>query len=449
MTDERLTDYFDDFGQQLLAATPGSTRRRFAFWRGGHRVLLVAGLSVGGVTAAALAASGLLSGDPVKSEYGAAVSPHEGKGVPVAAASSLSPLRVADPAGGLPWGLRIVKTTRNTGCVQVGRVLNGKLGYLGQDGAFGNDGLFHPLPDSVLDDASCQPLDGAGRLFIAMSAHGIPASGSARDCLVDRRRHKATGEAAKYPPRCPAEDLRVIFYGQAGPRATAVSYPNAAGQLRRARTAGPDGAYLVVLPVAAGHSTTGTFVPTNSPGSGLRSVSYEDSPTCQIPDPRRLGGARLCPLVGYTPPARSRLTSDDVRSRVQAEISNEPVVPTGADAPRGGPVRAQWRLTVSFSAPVSTQGVQSYYLVTVRGERGPICQSVLGAPVTRDVAKGERVKLRYYIQAHCYGESGGTVTLHQAPADPALQDQMPYAPRVTKDDLTVGNFAFEIPKRRP
>jgi len=80
-----------------------------------------------------------------------------GVGVPVsglrrsAISAQLLPISVADPGGGLPWGIRLVRTTRGLLCVQVGRLLDGRLGVLGQDGEFHNDGLFHELPAAVLD----------------------------------------------------------------------------------------------------------------------------------------------------------------------------------------------------------------------------------------------------------------------------------------------------------
>src|SRR5439155_1637813 len=56
------------------------------------------------------------------------------------------PVRAADPDGGPPWGLRVFRAKSGAFCVQTGRVVNGKLGVLGQEGAFHNDGRFHELP---------------------------------------------------------------------------------------------------------------------------------------------------------------------------------------------------------------------------------------------------------------------------------------------------------------
>jgi hypothetical protein len=101
--------------------------------------------------AIALAASGvILTGSPVGTVRAPVAT--AGEGIPVAGGARLLPLRVVDPAGGLPWGMRIVHTTRGLVCVQLGRVDDGQLGQLGVDGAFHDDGRFHPLPTDALPD---------------------------------------------------------------------------------------------------------------------------------------------------------------------------------------------------------------------------------------------------------------------------------------------------------
>ena len=64
---------------------------------------------------------------------------------PNASPGRLLPLRAADPGGGAPWGMRIVRTSDGLLCAQVGRVSHGALGQLGLDGAYGDDGRFHPV----------------------------------------------------------------------------------------------------------------------------------------------------------------------------------------------------------------------------------------------------------------------------------------------------------------
>ena len=138
-----MSDFFAQVERELRAAT---VRRAHLPWWRRHtprllgslsrlRVVLVALALVFATTAIALAATGvILTGAPV----GTVTRPvaTAGEGIPVAGGSRLLPLRAADPAGGLPWGMRIVHTTRGLICVQIGRVDHGQLGQLGVDGAF-------------------------------------------------------------------------------------------------------------------------------------------------------------------------------------------------------------------------------------------------------------------------------------------------------------------------
>ena len=86
----------------------------------------------------------------------AAQSPHPGA---IAA-------RVADPAGGPGWGIRIVRSDGDRICVQLGRLRGSTLGVIGQDGAFANHGLFHPIFPSTVTAARCASTDPSGRAFL-------------------------------------------------------------------------------------------------------------------------------------------------------------------------------------------------------------------------------------------------------------------------------------------
>jgi hypothetical protein len=113
------------------------------------------------LAAAALAGSGILSGAPYDPPW-AHDRPRVDLGAPVAGSAHLLSLRVPDSAGGPPWGLRVVQTTRGYECVELGRVLNRRLGVLGQDGWFGDDHRFHPMPASVFDSEACGLIGSAG-----------------------------------------------------------------------------------------------------------------------------------------------------------------------------------------------------------------------------------------------------------------------------------------------
>src|SRR5439155_5493846 len=105
------------------------------------------------LAAVGIAAGGLLdNGKPVKPPGHQAPKPHEGLGVIKPGSVKILPVAVPDPAGGPPWGLRYLETTRGAGCLQTGRLVRGQLGVLGQDGAFGNDARFHPFVSNYLGD---------------------------------------------------------------------------------------------------------------------------------------------------------------------------------------------------------------------------------------------------------------------------------------------------------
>ena len=221
-----MSDFNSDYKQQLLTAagtlfnTPAERPARLR-----RRVPLLAMIAFGALllAAAALAASGIIGvGAPVVANHQHGTpSAATGVGIPVSGAMSghgsvqLLPVSVADPAGGLAWGMRIVRTTRGLVCVQVGRLRDGRLGVLGQDGEFHDDGLFHELPAGVLDPYTCsQP-----GYYVLYRSEGLPASGAmpgpAKSCLYPGapRRHHAD------PRSCPAGDERMIAFGVLGPHA--------------------------------------------------------------------------------------------------------------------------------------------------------------------------------------------------------------------------------------
>ena len=120
-----MNDVFNDLETQLRRAVRSRRTTRPPWVRRGHRrtsaIVLVAMLVV---TAGALAAGGVIRigapAEPQQSPFyalkgGGARQRH---GPP-------APVSTADPAGGAPWGMRVLSTKRGEGCVQVGRLLTG------------------------------------------------------------------------------------------------------------------------------------------------------------------------------------------------------------------------------------------------------------------------------------------------------------------------------------
>jgi hypothetical protein len=245
--------------------------RRRRSWR---LIVVVAGASLlaGG---AALAATQLLSiGAPVPaSKQGlAAIEPGTAR---------LLSVRAADPDGGPPWGLRVFRSKSGLACIQVGRAYKGRLGVLGQDGTFHNDGRFHELP---VEAEGCGSVDARGQLFMDGGGTTNNASGvswQVKTCETRQDRQARTGgdlkvlrealalqirrhetaaarvqrrviaryerRARQHIPLCDDRDLRDVIWGFAGSKAQRVTLDERGLHTTLTPAAGESGAYLFVL----------------------------------------------------------------------------------------------------------------------------------------------------------------------------------------------------------
>ncbi len=298
-----MSDYFDRVERSLRDAV---AERRHVRWyrrlavRPARGVVVVAVCLV--ASGSALAASGVFrTGAPVAPE----VAPLAGTnvGAPIPSSARLLAMRVADPGGGPPWGLRTIRTTRGLMCVQVGRIVDGRIGVLGKDGAFHDDGRFHPLSVDYLEDGgfNCGTEDANGNAFLNEEAFGVPADG------LKNGEGEVSGGC--YGPRpstqqCPPSERRNISYGLLGPDATSITYQGAGGTGQTMATEGPDGAYLVVQrhiasaclrgPAECSGRFAGVFRSRGSSGDTggptlnafgvVRSVSYRGGSSCRLPD---------------------------------------------------------------------------------------------------------------------------------------------------------------------
>jgi hypothetical protein len=308
---------------RLLSRLPGP--RLSGHWR---RAPLIS-LGVGLVLLGSAFGAGLIQlGAPAKLPFSLLRNAHEGSGALVPGTVRMLPIAAPDPAGGLDWGMRVLSTTRGEGCIQTGRLLDGKLGALGQDDAFANDKRFHELPvSSAFDFNGCALLDGRGRLFTNVTADERPASawigtgqrlggcvpataGPYEKGLRLTRREKEMGQ--KPVPLCPQADLRNIFYGLLGPEAQSITYV-LAGQRHTLATVGSDGAYMFVTRASAhqllnfANAGTADIVPVDGP---IREIHYRDGSTCHLTSKSWIGGAYACTPslsepVGYVPVGRA------------------------------------------------------------------------------------------------------------------------------------------------
>lgn len=367
----------DELGREIerVAAEAGDVRARRRWWRPGALLILLPLLCVG--TVAVAATTGLLKGEPVRNPPGLKLDPKQGLGV-VVGDGRLLPPRTADPAGGPPWGLRMVKTSRGLGCVQLGRIYEGKLGVLGRDSAFKNDGKFHELGAEVLQRSNCQTADAAGNVFIAVSHVGVPASGDLGGCNPQ--------QAFKRTPRCARTSLRTIFYGLLGPEAVAITYLDADKRVVRQPVTGPEGAYVVVKPTPPHRKRVGGWSSGVSPGSGLHSIEYRDGTACMIRNPARIGGAQPCPLKGFVARPVKPIAPGELTAPIRVRVGHERVDlgVKGVDDVR--------RVTFSFRAARAADA-SNYYSYDFRLlRRSKRCWSANGiGRIAKDVEAGATV----------------------------------------------------------
>lgn len=465
--------------QQTEAPVPS---RRSAFGRLGHgrwRAALVSFAIVLAGTAVALAAAGVFApGTPV----GPVVppSPNAFEGVAIRGTVKLLPVRTADPGGGPPWGLRVVRTTRGLTCVQVGRVDFGTVGVLGQDGAFANDGRFHPLSVNFLDvPFGCAVTDAHGHGFLNVVSYGQAASAlmfggpAVGGCHPPREQYSGPLQG------CPAPDLRDVYYGLLGPEAASVTYLTQADSLASTPTTGTDGAYLLVLPhtdtpcrlgprAAASPGSRGPAGPPCRSAEGLtggpyvpagaiRGITYRDGHTCQVPAPSTVAErVTPCPVVGFVAPHKRRVTAAQLSTPISVRklpakhycVKGNTLKPCGTQAPPGfrlltGGSR-ELLIELSFTARVPVTSSRDYYEFGLIMPRSHGCTTgSLFGPTNSNIRAGQHVVLQTMVPYECPGVVHGTIT-YVPTNGPASSMSTPGLPGQTKS-ITVGRFSFHVP----
>ncbi len=436
------------------AAARGVRRRPRYARRGSLAVMLVLGLLM--LAAVAYATTQLIkTGSPVQSEERFA--PNAGAGVAIARSEGLLGIAAADPAGGPPWTMRVYDTSRGLGCAQVGRLVAGRIGVLGQDGAFNDDGRFHPLPAQASQaEGQCVLLDGHGHAFLGVANYGVAASGLRRQCNMALAQRGAR-------ERCARADPRDIYYGLLGPDARSITY-TLGGQTHTIPTVGPDGAYLIVerTPAAitalgAGGGGAGALPAGGGTLSGrtrtialpqpIKLVTYSRGRTCRIGrahDWDRSGG-HCVPPVGYV---AQRLTIPSARAMASA---------IDVQVLHGGRAH-EAELAVSFIAHAAVTSALSGYSVSLLPARSGHCSAgnVGGAAqdLGRNVRAGERVRVTLssgYRDAHslfptCPGIARGTV-FYTVPASEfsSAASYGPFARRHSRI-IVVGRFTYDAPR---
>ncbi len=421
-------DAMDRFGQELVRAgqrgrlwrRPLTTLAGTRFARRSPRrrasvhvrVALVALAIVLATAAITLAATGvILTGSPV----GTARAPIAtvGEGVPVAGGTRLLPLRAPDPAGGLPWGIRIVHTTRGLICLQIGRVDGDRLGQLGVDGAFHDDGRFHPLPADALpgDIANL-----AGWETGNCSSPGSTYSGDSVGLELSAATSPRPGAGV------PA-DRREISFGLLGVHAVSVTFREGSETHTLPVLAGL-GAYLIVQrytsgrPLGSVSETDGRDEPGNysspaGPNGALSATTYSYAGRLCVDR----GNLRLasCGLSEVPPPSPAALPA--VRVPLHAHLNIHNHVITSAQ--------------ISFQAPYPVTNADEGYSVSAtvchRGyagnssradvARGAVVTIPIGLTLSQACARTVAFKVEYARFAAGLPQPTplGSITIHEPP----------------------------------
>jgi hypothetical protein len=423
-----MPDFIDRLGAELTRAAtaePRPSRAGRVSWRPRwlrsmrpRPLLIIPAVTVLG-TGAALAAGILLTGTPA----GPKAPPVPTAGYGAASTTKLLPLHVADPAGGLRWGLRTVRTTRDDVCLQVGRLADGTIGALGEDGAFGNDHRFHPFSDNYQDPLGCVPLDAHGHGFTNASIWGLPTSAMAGGgCLADFRRRRLMP--------CPTQDTRDLYFGLLGPDAASISYVSTRGQTVSAPTVGSDGAYLIVTPARPGEQQGDGSGSTALLKTGpIRAVTYHDGHTC------RPTAVSACPLVGFVPPNAPHLTQAALASPIHVRE-----IPGRSSTP------AQRLFKITYTARVPVTSTGSFYYISLFFPPNPNSsgchQIATSSPTSTDIRAGQRLVDIEPVLASCHGIIHGLVRYHPASA---VHSPAPEPDPIDPGDITVGRFSLRLP----
>jgi hypothetical protein len=378
-------------------------------------VVVVVGLLMLG--AAALAATGVLRTGSAVPPSGK-LEPTVGLGVPARGGSRILRVRSADPAGGPTWGMRVVHTTRDLLCIQVGRLYQGALGVLGVDGAFHDDGQFHPLPPDTIarqpGATSCHP-EG---VQVSLEVSGIPASGL----------------MPEFGGLGPLSRARWVSYGLLGPDAISVTY-SYEGVAHSIPVEAVTGAYLIVLPGvetgpnrrgityggSAGVARPGAGAPLPNPAGALTAITYwlgsstcEDSVQARSPD--------ACPRPHGSPAGRrgALVPSVSLHRYIRVRL-HRARTPGGYDA------------VLSFTAPYAVRNALSGYSIA---SPSPCHEGTGIDPIDRDVKRSTTVTVP--VGAIFANACGRSVTL-----------EVLYSPRQSPGagSTLVGRIVVERPRQ--
>jgi hypothetical protein len=439
----------DDLERQLR----GAVARRGRRWArlGRAPVLGLAGAVV--IAGGALGARELLEvGAPIRDLGDPKPAADRGPGVTEPRSVGLLDIRVPDPTGGPPWAIRVFKTNRGAGCVQVGQVHLGRFGLVRVEDGPGGKRVFRPVRARGGTTSS---------LCSGAAANGFPV-------VKGLRKVESVGGSGD-PQRCagrpcPVRDVRVIRYGLLGPAAREARLVDLGGRSLGSMTlsARTGGAYLFVEKVDATpfqewedhqqrlqDAFAAALKRAQDRGLGPEAASREARRAAR----RLLGGSGRRFRGILRPHEAVEATFAGGRTlRVAGPGRTHERLPgltrrraPGADVLRV-PVRVRMRgagvtrtVVVSFSAPVAIGRFDAHYQQTLSGPTGRDCDRRLPGgydATTRNIDAGELVEFRLEPESAmrgewCPGRYSGRITYKDGATG--------------RGGRTVGSFAFRIP----
>jgi hypothetical protein len=176
----------------------------------------------------------VLAGVALSATAARAGRPEATLGEPIPESAVIASISDPDPGGGRPWGVRRFTTTKGFTCSQTGRLEEGKLGTVD------DQGVFAELP--LRPDACAGPADPnrpPGTYGWGLRTTNVGADGCS---LGDER-----PPGGRRPPRCTARQIRTVLNGHFGARLKRVETANADWSNRRPVAVSPDGEYVVVV----------------------------------------------------------------------------------------------------------------------------------------------------------------------------------------------------------
>jgi hypothetical protein len=401
--------------------------------RGWRRPPLIALALLLGATGAAFGGRVIGFGSPAPpSLVRLFTAPTTGEGALTPGTVRMLPVSTPDPAGGAPWGMREFTTSRGLGCVEVARLVDGRLVAIGQDDAFGDDGRYHEL--SVASGGAgfgdwCSALDRYKRLYLNDMWGEQPASAWQSRCYAPGT---PAGGHSKGEPQCPLQDERNLYFGLLGPDAKSVTYV-LDGQRHTLATSGPEGAYLIVTRATAGQLLkgvgTGSTVPVDGP---ITELHYRDGATCHLTRRSWIGGAYACTPsmqvpVGYVAPPALSYTHAQVQTPVSARLIR---------------TRTGYELRLAIRSRVALDNAESgydfaWYVPGTRFENHGDWRT------ESDIAAGQTISTTTCPLPT--GQVHGTISLFEPDETYKSKSEVVYAYKYEKIGELVGSFSVHVP----